>query len=129
LAVQDDNPAVARVLLDHGAKPGGIESGGSTALMTAADKNDAEMIRLLLGHGADVEERGVDSDSPLMVAVEDRDVDAVKALIEGGASCENENVPGTSVRELARPADNDDTPDLVSRQKEILHILKTNCTQ
>lgn len=128
IAVQEDNPNVARVLLDHGAKPTGFD-GGLTVLGRAADKNDAEMIRLLLSHGANVEELDIDSTTALMIAVQGHDVDAVQALLEGGASCNVKDASGKSVREVARATDWEDTPDMVSREKQILHLLKTQCAR
>lgn len=43
-----------RALLQHGADPNARQSGGFTALHTAADRGDVEMARLLLEHGADL---------------------------------------------------------------------------
>jgi len=74
LAVRDRHLEVATVLLNHGAKPAGRDAEQETALIYAADNNDAEMIDLLMSHGADIEERGANSTSPLMIAVKDRNV-------------------------------------------------------
>jgi ankyrin repeat protein len=65
----------------------------------------------------------------LVVAVESHDADAVQALLEGGASCDDTDASGKSVREVARATDWEDTPDMVSREKQILHLLKTQCAR
>jgi hypothetical protein len=128
MAIQDDSPKVVRVLLDRGANPN-INFRNETPLMGAADKNDVEIIRLLLSHGANIEERNDDSVTALVVAVESHDADAVQALLEGGASCDDTDASGKSVREVARATDWEDTPDMVSREKQILHLLKTQCAR
>jgi hypothetical protein len=129
LAVRDRHLEVATVLLNHGAKPAGRDAEQETALIYAADNNDAEMIDLLMSHGADIEERGANSTSPLMIAVKDRNVEAVHALLDDDAACDDEDFSGHYVRDVARASDSDSTPDLVSHQKEILHLLKMKCAR
>jgi len=127
--VRDRHLEVATVLLNHGAKPAGRDAEQETALIYAADNNDAEMIDLLMSHGADIEERGANSTSPLMIAVKDRNVEAVHALLDDDAACDDEDFSGHYVRDVARASDSDSTPDLVSHQKEILHLLKMKCAR
>jgi len=129
LAVRDRHLEVATVLLNHGAKPAGRDAEQETALIYAADNNDAEMIDLLISHGADIEERGANSTSPLMIAVKERNVEAVHALLDDDATCDDEDFSGHYVRGVARASDSDSTPELVSHQKEILHLLKMKCAR
>jgi hypothetical protein len=141
LAVREDRLGVARVLLDHGAKPNGLDTSKGTALMFAADKNDADMIRLLLSRGANVQER-VDfpvcndsssrcaetiSVSPLMIATKEGNVDAVRALLEAGASCRDEDTYSGSVVELAESSAEAAGLSKDPVRKAVFQLLKTSC--
>jgi len=53
-----EEPAVVgRMLLEHGANPNARMKDGTTALIAAALRNNAECTRLLLSHGADAAAR------------------------------------------------------------------------
>ena len=56
------------MLLEHGADPNARMHDGTTALIAAALRNDADSTRLLLSYGADVNARDADGDSALDLA-------------------------------------------------------------
>ena len=58
----------ARVLLQAGCDPNGVAAGGFTALHTAAQNGDAELVRLLLEHGGDPARATADGRTPASIA-------------------------------------------------------------
>lgn len=58
-AVKADQLATTKMLLDAGANPDGGGAQTPTALMTAVEVGDPELVRALLQHGANVNERRV----------------------------------------------------------------------
>jgi hypothetical protein len=74
---------LARLLLEHGARPNLRDDYGNTALGHAANPGDTELIELLLDHGADVNLGR--SYTPLIDAIYSGHEDAVKLLIGRGA--------------------------------------------
>jgi uncharacterized protein len=60
--------SLATILLDAGADPNGTEDNGFTALHSAAQNGDVELVRLLLDRGADPSLRTEDGRSPADLA-------------------------------------------------------------
>lgn len=82
LAVRRGDVEVARVLLDNGANPNDIDSGGVTALHYAGSAGNGPIIDLLLETRADAEQRDDQGETALMWARSSR---AVGLLLAGGA--------------------------------------------
>jgi hypothetical protein len=74
---------VARLLLQHGAKPNQRNDSGQTALGFAANAGDVALVDLLLRHGADI--NGGTAWTPLMDAAYNGWEEVVKLLIRKGA--------------------------------------------
>jgi ankyrin repeat protein len=75
---------VARVLLDHGAHPGGSTM-SSSPLYTAARRGDVRFARLLLDRGANVNARTFGDHAPLHIAADSGRVEVVQLLVDHGA--------------------------------------------
>jgi ankyrin repeat protein len=73
------SPHLARLLLDAGADVNRQGAGGFTALHSAAQSGDAELVRLLLEHGADPGVRASDGTR----AVDYARTDEVRAMLAG----------------------------------------------
>lgn len=90
--------AVAKVLLNHGADPNERDGDGKTALLTAIDGAQTQLVQLLLEHGADpnaaypldasTEDRWqpTPGTTPLMAAVEKQEPQIVELLLKAGAN-------------------------------------------
>lgn len=86
IAVEHDNIAVLRFLLEEGANPDLTERRTSrSALITAAELGNAQAIRLLIKAKANVTLTDRQGETPLMKAVRADSLEAVKLLIEAGS--------------------------------------------
>ena len=82
-----NHAAVARALLEAGAKPDVRRQNNTTALHDAAAEGHAEVVTLLVNARATVDARGGEGDqTPLARAVDNARADAVRELLEAGAS-------------------------------------------
>jgi ankyrin repeat protein len=100
---------VARLLLEHGARPELRNKTGATPLHDAALSGNKEVIEVLLMHGADV--NAIDSESrstPLHYAAEFDRLDAAVALVRHGADMTLKNANGLTALEVARKYNFDD---------------------
>jgi len=76
---------VARQLIDAGADVNYANQGEATALTSAIDRPDAEVVRLLIEKGANVEGPVGASQTPLMLAARSGDVATLEVLVAAGA--------------------------------------------
>jgi hypothetical protein len=75
-------------LLDGGAQVDGINAGGETSLLAAAERGHWDVARALLAFGADPNlgiDHGGGRRTPLRAAVQSGDLGAVRALVRSGA--------------------------------------------
>lgn len=87
-AVDENRPAIVRLLIERGADPGKISQFGCPPLVTAVT-HDIDILRLLLDKGADPNGHCygmLEGRTPLMEAVIAGRTDSVKLLIERGAN-------------------------------------------
>ena len=84
--LQQDEASV-RELLKSGANPNCRDSDGSTPLLKAVLRKNANLVSMLLDYGADVNGAANNgADTPLKSAVTKRFVDGVRILLKAGAS-------------------------------------------
>lgn len=101
----------ARELLAAGADPNLADEAGRTALDSACETGDAEMVSLLLMTGAKAASADADGVTPLHLAAAKGAEACVRALLEAGADVNAANVNGvTPLHELAEMAVTDTTP-------------------
>jgi ankyrin repeat protein len=81
-AVNDRNPAMARFLLERGAKPNvhNSQPQRETPLHIASGHGDAKVVELLFAHGADPNRRSEHGITPLMDAAYCRKASALKVI-------------------------------------------------
>ena len=87
--------------LDEGANPNSANSNGTTALMTAAEHNNARVIRALIEAGANVNARNRKGNTALMFAAMRNSTEAVRILYEAGADIEAVNSEGKRAADYA----------------------------
>lgn len=85
LAVQEDYPAVVRLLLDAGADPNAARRNGETALHLAASTDAVETVRLLLDRGADLNLVTMSGATPAINAAMGRRQEMMELLLSRGA--------------------------------------------
>ncbi|MFC1836455.1 ankyrin repeat domain-containing protein [Thermodesulfobacteriota bacterium] len=78
--------AVAKLLLEKGAKVKARDKHGRSALLVGAEAGHVEIARLLLSKGADVNAADEEGNTPLMEAAGSVHPEVVKLLLERGAS-------------------------------------------
>ncbi len=101
----------ARELLASGADPNLTDEAGRTALDSACETGDAEMVALLLMTGANAQCADADGVTPLHVAAAKGAEGCVRALLDAGADVNARNVNGmTPLHGLAELAVTDTTP-------------------
>lgn len=88
LAIQTDNIAMARLLLQSGAK---VETKGCSALSLASLCGDYRMVQLLLQNGANVSFQEEGGDTPLCDAAGSNNTEVVRLLIENHANINIKN--------------------------------------
>jgi len=81
-------PSLVRALVKAGIDPDhqSADGDGMTLLMSAAAKNDVDLIRFLLAHGANMDARNSDGETPLGYALSWRSIEAAECLINAGAN-------------------------------------------
>ena len=82
-----------KLLLKHGANVHACDLAGQTALFSAIECRDVNLVRCLLEAGANVNHNGNGPYTPLMAAAGSRDMQIVKALVEAGADLEGHSNP------------------------------------
>lgn len=95
--------AVARLLLENGAKHDIRDHFGCQPLHTAVEKGLNEVVKVLLEHGADIEARAWNVRPPLNVAAQTRgDANILRLLLERGTDAEARFYAGLSAIRIAR---------------------------
>ena len=84
-AVYKIDPALARTLLEHGAKPDVMNSYGSTPLAEAVKAGNARLVEMLLDAGSDAEVPNQEGQTALMLAARAGSVDVAELLVRHGA--------------------------------------------
>lgn len=108
LAVQRDDPAVVRRVLERGAATDAPGPGGATPLMLACQSGNEEIARLLLERGADANRRDGSGNTPLLIACAAGHGRLAADLVRAGAEVEVENDDGYTP--LMGAARSDDKP-------------------
>lgn len=80
LAVERNNEALVRILLDQGA-----DVGAAAPLCWAAGWGNLVMLQTLLDRGADIKARADSAETPLCVALQNQDVATAEFLLRAGA--------------------------------------------
>ncbi|KAJ6261213.1 Cullin-9 [Drechslerella dactyloides] len=118
---------VARILLQHGAKPDGIPGSGYVPLVNAASRGYLDMAALLLEKQAYIEAPDTDGDPPLHSAAYNGYLEMVNLLLDHGADPRSRGGSGKTARWFAverrheavaqllksRGANDDDPVDMV----------------
>jgi ankyrin repeat protein len=87
-AITENHPAIARLLVERGARLDDFDEAGVTPLAHAAALGDVELVRFLASKGADLNLRRDAGNSPLGYAIFSRQESTALALLELGASIE-----------------------------------------
>jgi ankyrin repeat protein len=113
-AVDQDNEALTRLLLDHGAELNrrNIPT-GRAAIHYAAMGDDDNLLRLLIERGADIEVRNNDGETPLYDAVSSGKEACVKLLIDSGADVTAKTLAGKGVIFAAAEGKHGDIAELL----------------
>lgn len=88
------NPAMAKLLLDHGANVKFRDKLGNTPLHWAADRGNTELVDLLLAANAPVNEENKQGITPLMMAAGRGQVAVVRQLLKRGADASKRDYTG-----------------------------------
>jgi hypothetical protein len=112
----DERRLVVRALIDHGADVNVQADQGTTALMLAATRDEADFVKLLLDAGAAVNAQDTLGRTALMVAGESSrlEVDKTRMLIAAGADVAIRDSEGRTAAERMRN----------SRNAELLALLE-----
>ncbi len=104
LAAANNNLAVAKLLLAHGADARVKSPGNYSALHLAADKGNPELVRLLLDHGAEVNGQDGEGRTPLILAAaaERLHPEVVRLLLDKGADLRVKGQDGLTAADWAR---------------------------
>lgn len=114
---EHDLPAV-RTWVESGNDVDARSAGGSTALMTAAERDLRDLARLLLELGADVNATSVHGYTPLALAAQDGRADMVELLLAAGASPHvHEDFWGGSLLTFVRSGPGGNDQELLQRLK------------
>lgn len=97
-AVRAGDPNEVRALLSAGADVDDADASGRTALMVAAEQDDAVMVELLLEAGADATQRTDEGVSVLTIAKAEASPDVVALLRSAGARESREELLDEAIR-------------------------------
>lgn len=101
LAGYNDQPEVARLLLDAGANPDTADRGGNTVLMGAAFKGLTHIGRLLLDQGATIDRTNPGGQTALIYAALFGRTEFLELLLEYGADPDQSDASGNSAGNIA----------------------------
>ncbi|MCB9726209.1 MAG: ankyrin repeat domain-containing protein [Spirochaetaceae bacterium] len=102
LAIDQDQPDLVRLLLDHRASPGVRSRAGEPALIEAVRAGNRKIVRMLLAAGAPADERAASGYTALMVAAQAGRADLARDLIGAGADVRVTLDDGSSAASVAR---------------------------
>jgi hypothetical protein len=85
MAAEKNNPIIAKMLIDKGARVNAKNSLGLTPLMFAASYAGPDLVRQLIQAGADINAKSSSGKTPLMFAASDGRPGVAKLLREAGA--------------------------------------------
>ena len=105
----DNDLAGFTALLEQGADPNGVGSGGSAPIiMSEADKGRTEYILALLDHGAKIDATDYSGQTALWEAVKKNDCAMIRLLIEHGANPEHQDKGGRTPLNIAAYGERDE---------------------
>lgn len=107
-AIMDD-PAVARLLINKGARINAKNSNSDTALSNAASSGSMDVLCLLIEKGAALDEKDNEGRPPLFWAVNGSRLDVIQLLIDKGADLEATDNKGRTAFDMA---DQDNHPEV-----------------
>ncbi|XP_032827394.2 uncharacterized protein LOC116952292 isoform X1 [Petromyzon marinus] len=90
-AVQCQQEACVKALLEHKADPTLVDSNGLTALHQAALIPSCPIAQLLLRHNAHIDAENKDGNTPLLLAMSSGDLTMVELLLRHGANVDSRN--------------------------------------
>jgi ankyrin repeat protein len=93
-AAINNNPLIAKMLLDHSAHIDVRDKFGNTALHLAADRGSLDAMRVLLDAKAPLDVQNHQGITPLMVAATNGRTEAVELLLKYGADTSKEDYTG-----------------------------------
>jgi len=93
-AVNFDNLAMARMLLDHGAHVDLRDGFGNTALHWAAQRGNIAMMKLLIADKATIDLQNRQGETPLIQAVSNNKIEAARVLLANGADPKRQDYTG-----------------------------------
>jgi ankyrin repeat protein len=102
LAIQNENPAMVKILLEHRADPNQPSRSGELPLILAIHAKQREILRMLLRAGAQPNARATNGSTPLMEAARLGRTGSARDLIAAGADPTIVLADGTSAAGLAR---------------------------
>jgi ankyrin repeat protein len=101
-AVEQDNRALIKFLIDKNININCQDKDGATALLLASQENNYESIKILIEANADVNLKSKHGYTPLMVSVAKfNSIDAAHLLIKSGAEINVQDIRGVSPLMLA----------------------------
>ena len=101
----------ARERLAQGEDVNQKDEDGSTAIFSAVEDGDLELVKFLIDNGAKVDVRNDDKETPLMMIEEETPVEIVKLLLQQGAKVNRVDADGDTA--LIRAADSRAKPEIL----------------
>src|SRR5262245_20618482 len=96
-AARSGDRAVAKALLQKGAKPDSTTADGTTALHFAVEHDDVELVELLLKAGASATAANRYGVTPLFLAAQNGHAGIIERLLKAGADARSANADGETV--------------------------------
>jgi len=93
-AAINNNPLIARILIDHGAHLDARDKFGNTALHLASDRGSLDVMHELLDAKAPIDIQNRQGITPLMAAANNGRTEAVKLLLKYGADTGKQDYTG-----------------------------------
>jgi ankyrin repeat protein len=94
LAVMNNHPDIAKLLIQSGAEINATDADGKTPLHIASAKNHMDFLKVLLLKGADLEIKDRESKTPLDLAVSNRNIEIIRVLVKKGAALNHQESLG-----------------------------------